>query len=76
MKENQINIHTTQKGFQKAKFLDALGRISSIEETVELGGKASAWFGLDNGDRIRFDQETAKIAAPILAQFAETGKIA
>ncbi|MBM9502857.1 hypothetical protein JWG44_21625 [Leptospira sp. 201903071] len=76
MKERQLYIHTTPRGFQKAKFLDALGRSSSIEETNELGDKPSFWFGLDNGDRIRFDQEMARMAAPLLSHFAETGKIA
>ncbi|EMO59912.1 hypothetical protein LEP1GSC161_0067, partial [Leptospira santarosai str. CBC1416] len=37
MKERQIYIHTTPRGYNKAKFLDALGRSSSIEETNELG---------------------------------------
>ncbi|MDV6237612.1 hypothetical protein CH379_018420 [Leptospira ellisii] len=76
MKERQMYIHTTPRGYQKAKFLDALGRSSSIEETNELGEKSTIWLGLDNGDRIRLDADTAKLAASILIQFAETGKIA
>ncbi|PKA05189.1 hypothetical protein CH375_06570 [Leptospira ellisii] len=76
MKERQMYIHMTPRGYQKAKFLDALGRSSSIEETNELGEKPTLWLGLDNGDRIRIDREIAKLAASILTQFAETGKIA